>query len=601
MEFRGEISEFIWQQKYRYCQDQQVIDHSIHDTWERVAKAVAANEQNATHWQQQFQSILTDFQFLPGGRILAGAGTNLQVTLFNCFVMGAIDDSMSGIFSALHECALTLQQGGGIGHDFSTLRPKGSLAKKSQSIASGPVSFMQIWDTMSKTMQSTGARRGAMMGTLRCDHPDIEDFIAVKQDPQQLRHFNISVLVSDAFLQAVKNNDDWALVFPDANLAADAAAECVSRAWYEPHQKIPCRVFRRVKARALWEKIMQAAYDYAEPGVLFIDTINRLNNLYYCENIHTTNPCGEIPLPAYAACNLGAINLTQFVSQPFSDKAAFNWQGLQNIASTATRFLDNVIDVSQFPLTQQRAAVQATRRIGLGITGLADCLVMLGLRYDSKEAEQLAAKIMQTISETAWQMSIELAREKGSFAQLKIEPCLKGEYVQSLPQHIREGMQKYGLRNSHHTTIAPTGTISLLANNISSGIEPIFQSHYNRQVRTKSGELNTFEIRDYAYDVWLSQKHKAALPPAWIDAQQLMPNDHLQMQAVLQKYIDNAISKTIYIPEDFPFSQLQDVYAKAYAAGLKGCTVFRPNPITGSVLTTETVTGKASHCCTYGE
>lgn len=599
--FQEPIAKFVWETKYQYCYGSATLDQSIEQTWERVATAVAKPEQNPSHWQKQFLDILQDFQFLPGGRIITGAGTKYRVTLFNCFVMGTIEDSMTGIFTALKEGALTLQQGGGIGYDFSSLRPKSTIASRTQSIASGPVSFMQVWNTMSQIMQSTGARRGAMMGTLRCDHPDIEDFIHAKHDPAQLRHFNVSVLVTDAFLQAVKNNEDWPLVFPEHNLMPQNNAEIISHTWIDRHHPIPCRVFRRVNARKLWDTIIKSAYDCAEPGVIFIDTINRLNTLYYCENINATNPCGEIPLPPYGACNLGSINLTQCVQNAFQNNARFNWNKLTHLTNIATRFLDNVIDIAHFPLKKQKTSVKATRRIGLGITGLANCFVLLGLRYDEPQAQQLAKKIMQTISQIAWKTSIELAREKGTFPEFKVDPYLQGEFVQTLPTDIRNDIAQHGMRNSHHTTIAPTGTISLLANNISSGIEPIFQAHYQRNVRTKQGEIKTFDVNDYAYRLWQSSNPKQSLPPAWIDAQSLMPQDHLQIQAVLQKHIDNAISKTIYIPENFPFEQLKDVYHQAYELGLKGCTIYRPNPITGSVLTTETVTGKGSHCCTYGE
>jgi len=583
--FAEPIAEFIWDNKYRYRYNDTIIDQTVEETWQRVAKAVAENEAAGQRqdWQQQFFDILSNFSFLPGGRILAGAGTRHKVTLLNCYVMGIIEDSLDGIFSALKEGALTLQQGGGIGYDFSSLRPAGVLATESGGIASGPVSFMKIWDSMSSVMQSTGARRGAMMGTLRCDHPDIEKFIEAKSHAEQLRHFNVSVLVSDDFLQAVNNNKEWSLVFP-INEQASSSSDTIQQHWPGFEKPVACRVFKRVSARKLWDKIIKSAYDCAEPGVIFIDTINRQNNLWYCEKIYTTNPCGEIPLPPYGACNLGSINLSQFVTKPFANNASFNWSAMEKTVNIAVRMLDNVLDISTYPLPQQQQCQLASRRIGLGITGLADALVMLGERYGSVESQQLATNIMKTISETAWQSSIELAREKGAFPAFKKADYLKGEFVAKLPNEIRNNINKHGVRNSHHTTIAPTGTTSLFANNVSNGLEPIFDAHYQRHVRTSNGDLKTFALADYAYRLWQQSHPSEKKPPAWVDAQQLKPVDHLMIQAAVQPYIDNAISKTIFIPEDFPFKQVENIFSQAYQLGLKGCTIFRPNPVTGNVL-----------------
>lgn len=594
------ISEFIWNIKYRYRLPEGIIDQTIEDTWDRVAQKIASAEPAALQrkkWHQKFLDILNDFQFLPGGRILATAGTKHNMTLFNCFVMGHIEDSLSGIFKALEEGALTLQQGGGIGFDFSTLRPKGQLATHSSNIASGPVSFMRIWDSMSATIQSTGARRGAMMGTLRCDHPDIEQFIDAKSDPTQLRHFNVSILISDDFLKAVRENAKWPLVFPSDTPITNAEGhkDTVTRHWPGFERPVPCHIYRYVRARDLWERIIKAAYDYAEPGVLFIDTINRNNPLWYREYIHATNPCGEIPLPPYGACDLGAINLTKFVINPFQQNATIDWDHLETVAATATRFLDNVITVSRYPLRAQRKAAHETRRIGLGFTGLADALVMLGLRYDSNPAIQTTKKMMQCISQTAWHTSIALAQEKGKFPAFKMKSYLQGEFVQALPEDIKREIKKHGVRNSHHTTIAPTGSISLLANNISNGIEPIFQTNYKRRVLSLDGTVTTFDVQNYAHCQWQKINLEQALPPGWVDAQSLTPEDHLQMQAAIQPFIDNAISKTIYIPEDFPFKKLRDLYTRAYELHLKGCTIFRPNPVTGSVISTQDV--EQSHCC----
>lgn len=562
--FQQEISQHIWDFKYRYRLNEKIVDKTVEDTWRRVAKAAASVEKKAERstWEKKFFSILENFQFLPGGRILAGAGTKHDVTLFNCFVMPISEDSLNGIFDALKEGALTLQQGGGVGYDFSALRPHGFSVEHTGAVASGPVSFMRIWDVMCSTMQSTGARRGAMMGVLRCDHPDIEAFLLAKKDPHELRHFNVSVLVSDAFMRAVKSNANWDLVFPKKN------------------------VVRTINAKALWEKIMRSAYDYAEPGVLFGDTINKENNLWYCEHINATNPCGEIPLPSYGACNLGAINLTQFCLNAFAKNSAVDMKKLSDTVEIATRFLDNVIDVSRYPLKAQKHEAYATRRIGMGITGLADMLIMLGLRYGSQESLKAAKKIMECICHTTWQTSIQLAKERKSFSLFKKNKYLQGEFVKTLPQELQRDIKKFGVRNSHHNTIAPTGTISILANNVSNGIEPAFSPSYQRVVRSAENELNKFIVKDYAVHCWQQNTKDQSLPQAWVDAQQLTPEEHLQMQAVLQPFIDNAISKTIHIPADYPFEKLKNVYEKAYNLGLKGCTIYRPNPITGSVLQT---------------
>lgn len=562
------ISSQVWEAKYRYRHGDVVYDHSIEDTWARVAKAIAKAEKPSLRkqWEKTFYQALENFQFLPGGRILAGAGTKHKVTLFNCFVMDIAEDSIQGIFKGLSEGALTLQEGGGVGYDFSVLRPKGDIAHKTGIEASGPVSFMRIWDAMCSVLLSTGSRRGAMMGVLRVDHPDIEAFIAAKREARELRHFNVSVLISDAFMQAVKNDEEWPLIFAQ-------------------------QVYKKISARKLWHDIIRSAYDYAEPGVLFSDTINRNNNLWYCEKITATNPCGEIPLPPYGACDLGSINLTQFVSSPFTSQAKIEWTRLEETVSVATRFLDNVIDVSRYPLTKQKAAAYATRRIGLGVTGLADLLVMLGIPYGSEQSLQLANEIMRRVAEVTWYTSIALAAEKGKFP-LYQEEYLRGEFVKTLSIHLQQALGRNGVRNSHHNTIAPAGTISLLANNVSNGIEPIFSATYQRHVRLHEGETETVQIQDYAYLLWKQVCRDEKFPPAWQDTTTLSPDAHLAMQSVMQSHIDNAISKTINIPRDFPFEKLAEVYSAAYELGLKGCTIFRPNPVTGSVLQEV-----ADHCC----
>jgi ribonucleoside-diphosphate reductase alpha chain len=594
--FQEPISEHIWDIKYRYRYRDKIIDKTLEATWQRVAKSVAKAELlvNRVQWQKKFYDILENFQFLPGGRILAGAGTKHKVTLFNCFVMPIKEDSLTGIFEAIKEGALTLQQGGGIGYDFSTLRPQGFVVNKTDSTASGPVSFMRIWDAMCATLLSTGARRGAMMGILRCDHPDIEQFITAKSDPAELRHFNVSVLITDAFIQAVRDNKEWELVFPVEDKSTD---DIVYRRFSGNDKLVPCRIVRCVNARALWQRILRSAYDYAEPGILFEDTINRMNNLSYCEWISATNPCGEIPLPHYGACNLGAINLTQFVINPFTSHAQLDWQKMEETTYIATRFLDNVIDISRYPLQSQKQQALATRRMGLGFTGLADMFVMMGLRYGSHESLELVSRIMQLISSTTWNTSIELAHEKGSFPLLQKDNYLRGEIVQRMSQDIHKDIQRFGMRNSHHNTIAPTGTISLLANNISNGLEPIFSGHYDRMVRLANGELEKYSVSNYALKYWRQQTNDNSLPPAWTDVSSLMPEEHLQIQHAVQPFIDNAISKTINLPENFPFEKLSDIYMQAYEFGLKGCTIFRPNPVTGSVLIANNPEEDVDKCC----
>ncbi|MDJ0832266.1 MAG: adenosylcobalamin-dependent ribonucleoside-diphosphate reductase [Gammaproteobacteria bacterium] len=596
------IARHIWSSKYRWQGDGQATETSIEQSWRRVARAVAAVETSEqAQWEQRFFELLQDFKFLPGGRILAGAGSGHRVTLFNCFVMGLIDDSMEGIFDALKQGALTMQAGGGVGYDFSTLRPRGSIAEATLRIASGPVSFMQIWDSMCGTLLSTGARRGAMLASLRCDHPDIIDFIEAKRDPGALRHFNLSVQVTDAFMQAVADDADWSLLFPDASLQAEPDSEIVMRQWPGYAAPVACRVMARYPARELWRRIMQATYDSAEPGVLFVDRINALNNLAYRETITTTNPCGEIPLPPYGACNLGSINLTRFIKNPFSDRAAIDFTGIEHTVRLATRFLDNIIDCSEFPLDEQATQARGSRRIGLGITGLADALIMLGLHYADRNAVDAAERIMQSLCHGAYRSSIQLAEEKGTFPFFEPEPYVDGQFIHNLPRDIRAGIRKHGIRNSHLTAIAPTGTISLLANNVSSGIEPVFDFRHRRQVLDHEGNYQAFELEDYAYRAWCDAGgDPLQLPQAFVDARSLPPLAHLQMQSRLQQYVDSAISKTINVPEDYAFSEFQDLYRAAYAQGLKGCTTFRPNPISGQILSSDkdsSATPTEPHCC----
>ncbi len=597
--FENRVSQQIWDSRYRYRLDGVVQDHTLQDSWQRVAAALASVEpSDQAHCQERFYAQLNAFHFLPGGRILAGAGTGFDVTLFNCFVMGRIEDSMEGIFEALKEGAITMQSGGGVGYDFSTLRPSGVPAWRVGGTASGPVSFMRIWDSMCETLLSTAARRGAMMATLRCDHPDIEAFVDAKQQTGQLHNFNLSVLVSDAFMQAMHADDEWPLVFPADGLAGGqhAGNAIIEREWPGYAGRVPCVVLRVVRARALWDRIMQASYESAEPGVLFVDRINRQNNLAYRERISATNPCGEIPLPPYGACNLGSINLVQFVLHALTAEARIDLDGIAQTAGVAVRMLDNVIDLSRFPLPAQQEQARGSRRIGLGITGLADALIMLGLHYGSDAARQLAATIMRTVCHAAYRASVALAEEKGSFPFFERDALLQQPFIKSLPQDIQQGIRSSGLRNSHLTAIAPTGTISLLANNVSSGIEPVFSFEHQRQIRDNDGSPQCFALYDYSLGLWRRQRGEQSLPDYFVAAHQLTPEEHLQMQAALQPYVDNAISKTVNIPEDFAVADYQSVYEDAYRLGLKGCTTFRPNRVTGSILEASAA-GPDSHCC----
>ncbi|MGH6983505.1 MAG: adenosylcobalamin-dependent ribonucleoside-diphosphate reductase [Stellaceae bacterium] len=555
------ISQQIWDMKYRLkTPEGGVVDRTIEDTWRRVATALAAPEREPKVWADRFDEALSDFKFLPAGRVVAGAGSGRNVTLFNCFVMGTIADDMSSIFANLREAALTMQQGGGIGYDFSTLRPKGAPVKGVGADASGPLSFMDVWDAMCRTIMSAGYRRGAMMATMRCDHPDIEAFIEAKREPGRLRMFNLSVLVTDAFMQAVKEDAPWDLTFGGTH-------------------------FKTVQARTLWDKIMRATYAYAEPGVIFIDRINRLNNLHYAETISATNPCGEQPLPPYGACLLGSINLAALVKEPFTENARLDMDELNRLVPLAVRMMDNVVDASRFPLKQQEEEAHAKRRIGLGVTGLADALILCGLRYGSAKAVATTEAWLRAIERASYLASAELAREKGAFPLFDKEKYLAGENIQRLDKDVREAIAKNGIRNALLTSIAPTGTISIFADNVSSGLEPVFSFKYTRNVLMPDGARREEEVSDHAYRLFRRLKgDNAPLPDYFVDAQALAPADHVVMQAAVQKYVDSSISKTINVPADFPFEQFKDVYIQAYELGCKGCTTYRPNEVTGAVL-----------------
>ena len=551
------LAEHVWRTRYRF-EDEPSVDA----TFDRVARALAeAEEHDPDRWAARFRAALEGFGFLPGGRIIAGAGTGRRVTLMNCFVMGTLDDSLDGIFTALHEAAITLQQGGGVGTDFSTLRPKGARTDATGGRSSGPVSFMQLWEQMCATVTDGSPRRGAMMGVMACDHPDIHAFVAAKRVAGRLTHFNVSVLVQDAFMRAVEDDGPWSLAFPRFGIE------------------------RTIRARDLWEAIVGGAYASAEPGVLFIDRIRAEDNLAYCETISATNPCGEIPLPPYGACDLGSINLAAFVRDPFTTRSRLDVEAISTLVPLAVRMLDNVWTVTPFPVPAQGGQGRSSRRIGLGITGLGDALAMLGLRYDSDAGRAAAAGAMRTIVEHAYAASVELARERGAFPRFEREPFLAAPFVARLPRELRDGIATHGLRNSHLTAIAPAGTISVLAGGVSSGIEPIFALEGKRRVLQEDGTYAEVPVECPALLAWrASASPGAARPEAFVTATGIGPEAQLRMQAALQPHVDNAISKTTNVAADIAHDDFAAIYARAFELGLKGCTVFRPNPVTGSIL-----------------
>ncbi|RPE67244.1 ribonucleoside-diphosphate reductase class II [Pacificibacter maritimus] len=576
--FTAPIAEQIWDMKYRLKDaDGTVIDQTVEDSWRRVARSLAAVEKDPKAWESKFYDALEGFKYLPAGRILAGAGTGRSVTLFNCFVMGTVPDSMGGIFDMLKEAALTMQQGGGIGYDFSTIRPKGAGVSGVAADASGPLSFMDVWDSMCRTIMSAGSRRGAMMATMRCDHPDVMDFIAAKQESARLRMFNLSVLITDDFMQAVKAGGSWDLKFGG-------------------------KIYHTVDAVDLWNKIMKGTYEYAEPGVIFIDRINKLNNLNYVETIAATNPCGEQPLPPYGACLLGSINLATLVKDPFEADAAMDEEALYDLVGTAVRMMDNVVDASRFPLEAQRQEAQAKRRIGLGVTGLADALLMIGQRYGSEEAAETCEKWLKMIARAAYMGSALLAKEKGAFPLFDKDKYLASGSLKDMDQDVKDAIAEHGIRNALLTSIAPTGTISLYAGNVSSGIEPVFAYAYTRKVLQKDGSRTEEEVVDYAVKLYRDKfGADAELPAYFVNAQTLAPLDHVRMQAAAQKWVDSSISKTINCPEDISFDDFKEVYMEAWDTGCKGCTTYRPNDVTGSVLSVSETSEKAPEAETGAE
>ncbi len=543
------ICHHIWDQKYRYGEE------SLDQTLQRVAKFLSQNENNSAEWYQLMLDAMSSFELIPGGRILYGAGTSREATLMNTFVMGKISDSFESVFENLYETALTMRSGGGIGINISHLRPNGDFIAGLEETTAGPLPFLDLWSSMCGSVMSGGARRGAMMGLLACDHPDIFDFISLKKR-DKFTNFNFSVLITDAFIKAVKTNDTWILQFKG-----------------EPYKVI--------QARELWDRVMESTYYNSEPGVIFIDRINERNNLSYCEEIVSTNSCGEQPMPFYGACPLASINLVKLIQNPFTENAFFDETRFRELISIGVRLLDNVVDLSHLPLQKQREAVLKTRRIGLGITGLADALAMMNIRYGSQQALDLLADWMQLLRDYSYISSSQVALEKGPFPQFDKDKFLRGGFARTLPQYIQKLIRQHGIRNGVLNCIAPTGSISLFANNVSSGIEPIYSLKTERKILTKQGEEENFILEDYAYKLF---KQAPRATSTFVTATELGVEEHLQTQAVAQQYIDGSISKTINCPENLSMNSLEDVYLQAYELGCKGCTTYRKSEVRGSIF-----------------
>ena len=566
----------------------------VEQLYQRVARALAGAEKPElrAEWEQKFLANLRAGA-IGAGRIMSAGGTDIQATLINCFVQpvgdaiqGMDSEGYPGIYEALREAAETMRRGGGVGYDFSRIRPKGAEVKGTHSIASGPCSYINVFDQSCSTVESAGARRGAQMGVLRIDHPDVLEFITAKRTPGRWNNFNVSVGVSDAFMQAVQDDAEWELVHtakPGKKLIDQGAYQRSDGLW----------VFRKMPARELWNTIMQSAYDFAEPGILFLDQINRDNNLHYCESIAATNPCGEQPLPSYGCCDLGPVILTRFVRNPFGVGGApsFDFEAFEQAVAVQVRALDNVLDVTWWPLPQQRDEAQAKRRIGVGFTGLGNTLSMLCLRYDREEGRDMAARIAERMRNAAYRSSIELAKEKGAFPKFDAKAYLgSNSFASRLPDDIKADIKQYGLRNSHLLSIAPTGTVSLaFADNASNGIEPAFSWSYTRKKREADGSTSEYTVEDHAYRLYHvlhGASRDAELPEYFVSALEMSAADHVAMMQAVQPFIDTSISKTVNIPADYPYEDFKDLYHHAWRAGLKGLATYRPNNILGAVLQT---------------
>ncbi|EIK55071.1 ribonucleotide reductase, alpha subunit [Stutzerimonas stutzeri TS44] len=633
-------SEDIWAQKYRLTnKDGTPIDDSVDATWQRVARALADVEpaEQREHWHERFLWALRNGA-IPAGRIISNAGAQdykPATSTINCTVSGTITDSMDDILGKVHEAGLTLKAGCGIGYEFSTLRPRGSFVSGAGAHTSGPLSFMDIFDKMCFTVSSAGGRRGAQMGTFEVGHPDVREFIRAKREDGRLRQFNLSLLITDEFMQAVEADGEWPLVFPVHAKEADeldlADAEHVLWREWPVHDNyivrddglVACKIYGRVKARHLWDMIMVSTYDYAEPGFILIDRVNQLNNNWWCEAIRATNPCGEQPLPPYGSCLLGSVNLTSFVIDPFGAEARFDWDKYREVVRIFTRMLDNVVEINGLPLEQQRHEIETKRRHGMGFLGLGSTLTLLKLRYGSPEACVFTEEVAREMALVGWEQALELSREKGPAPLLSENFTVTAEMLRKRPEMARDGYQvgdqvagrvlhaKYsrymqkiaeyapeliealateGARFTHHSSIAPTGTISLsLANNASNGIEPSFAHHYSRNlIRTGRKAKEKIEVYSYellAYRTLINARAKPGsdepgekLPDYFITADDVTPTQHVDIQAAAQKWVDSSISKTANVPTDYPFESFKDIYRYAWRQGLKGCTTFRFNP-----------------------
>ena len=581
-----EISVDILLEKYAKDGEQ-----SIDDVYQRVAKGLASVEkpEARAHFEQVFLANM-HAGAIGAGRIMSSAGTDIQSTLINCFVQpvgdciqGVDEDGFPGIYEALKQAAETMRRGGGVGYDFSRVRPRGARVKGTASLASGPCSYINVFDQSCSTVESAGARRGAQMGVLRIDHPDVLEFMTAKRTPGRWNNFNVSVGVSDQFMQAVKNDLPWQLVHkarPGELLLLQGAKHREDGLW----------VYAQMPAREIWQTVMQSAYDFAEPGILFLDNINRDNNLAYCETLEATNPCGEQPLPPYGCCDLGPVILPKFVRHPFGLEGtapSFDFEAFMQAVFTQVRVLDNVLNLTHWPLPEQAMEAEAKRRVGVGFTGLGDALVMLNLPYNSDAGRLFAADIARVMRDTAYAASIELARERGSFPLFDAAAYLGGTgFASRLPKEIREGIAKFGLRNSHLLSIAPTGTVSLaFADNTSNGIEPAFSWTYTRRKREIDGSIREYTVQDHAWRVYRELGGDTEqLPPAFVSALEMSAQDHIAMMAAVQPFVDTAISKTVNVPADCPFEDFVHLYMQAWAANLKGLATYRPNAILGSVL-----------------
>ena len=575
-----DVSVDVLQEKYAKGDETTVADVRA-----RVARALAAHEPEPLRLEMEQRFLWAqDHGFVPAGRINSAAGIGLKATLMNCFVqpvgdaISGRDGAVPGIYGAVAEAAETMRRGGGVGYDFSAIRPAGSLVKGTQSRASGPVSYMAVFDASCRTVESAGARRGAQMGVLRIDHPDIEAFVAAK-DGGAFSNFNLSVGVTDGFMRAVLDDDAIELT----HLAEPGPDDQANGAYLRPDGRW---VYRTVRARDLWDKVIRSTYDHAEPGVLFLDRINGENNLYYAETLAATNPCGEQPLPPYGCCDLGSLDLTKFVRQPFTPEAYFDVDTFREVTAVGVRMLDLALDATEWPLPQQAAEGRDKRRIGIGFLGLGSALVMLGLRYDADEGRAFAADVTRALRDAAYEASVALAREKGAFPLFDAERYLDGAFARRLPDELREAIARHGIRNSHLMSIAPTGTIALaFADNASNGIEPAFSWVYQRKKRMPDDSTRIYEVADHAWRLYRHLGHDVAeLPAQFVTALEMSAQDHLGMMAAVQPYVDGAISKTVNVPADYPFDDFKDLYTEAWRAGLKGLATYRPNAVTGSVL-----------------